>query len=49
MYFQNGDIKIGIVSATEVERLASPDTKGATENTPGTFRCFQNDDLEAVI
>lgn len=49
VYFQNGDIKIGIVSATEVERLASPDTKGATENTPGTFRCFQNDDLEAVI
>lgn len=49
VYFQNGDIKIGIISATEVERLASPDTKGATENTPGTFRCFQNDDLEVVI
>lgn len=49
VYFQNEDIKIGIVSATEVERLASPDTKGATETTPGTFRCFQNDDLEAVI
>lgn len=49
VYFQNEDIKIGIVSATEVERLATPDTKGATENTPGTFRCFQNDALEDVI
>lgn len=49
VYFQNEDIRIGIVSATEVERLATPDTRGATENTPGTFRCFQNDLLEEVI
>lgn len=49
VYYQNGDMKIGIVSATEVERLAVPDTKGATENSPGTFRCFQNDALEEVI
>ncbi len=49
VYYRNDNVKIGIVSATEVERLATPDTKGATENTAGTFRCFQNDDLEEVI
>lgn len=49
VYFQNDSMKIGIVSATEVERLATPDTRGATEYTPGTFRCFQNDLLEEVI
>lgn len=49
VFYQKGDMKIGVVSATEVERMASPDTKGATENTPGTFRCFQNDALEEVI
>lgn len=49
VFYQKGDMKIGVVSATEVERMALPDTKGATENTPGTFRCFQNDALEEVI
>lgn len=49
VFYQKGDMKIGVVSATEVERLASPDTKGATEDSPGTFRCFQNDALEEVI
>lgn len=49
VFYQNGDMRIGIVSATEVERLDSPDTRGATENTPGTFRCFRNDALEEVI
>lgn len=49
VFYQKGDMRIGVVSATEVERMASPDTKGATENTPGTFRCFQNDALEEVI
>ncbi len=49
VFYQKGDMKIGVVSATEVERMATPDTKGATQNTPGTFRCFQNDDLEEVI
>lgn len=49
VYFQNEGMKIGIVSATEVERLTTPDTRGATAATPGTFRCFQNDALEEVI
>lgn len=49
VYFRNDTIKIGIVSATEVERMEYPDTRGATEDTPGTFRCFRNDLLEEVI
>ena len=49
VFYEKDGLKVGIVSATEVERLASPDTKGATENSPGTFRCFQNDDLENAI
>ncbi len=49
VYFQNDSMKIGIVSATEVERMEYPDTRGATEDSPGTFRCFRNDLLEEVI
>lgn len=42
VYFICNDMKIGIVSATQIERLDNPDTKGATENSPGVFRCFGN-------
>lgn len=42
VYFICNDIKIAIVSATQVERLDTPDTKGATENSPGVFRCWGN-------
>lgn len=34
---QNG-LKIGFVSATQIERTNTPDTKEATENTPGVLR-----------
>ncbi len=36
---QNG-IKVAIISATQIERLDNPDTKGATDNSPGVFRCL---------
>ncbi len=49
VFYENENMRIGVVAATEVERLDSPDTKGATGNSPGTFRCFRNDDLEEVI
>jgi len=41
--FQNQNIKIAIFCSTQIERLNNPDTKGATENSPGVFRCWQND------
>ena len=40
VYMIAGDIKIAIVSATQIERLEHPDTRGATEELPGVFRCW---------
>lgn len=38
-FIKNG-IKVTYLSATQIERLDNPDTKGATENSAGTFRCW---------
>lgn len=49
VYFISGDIKIAILSATQIERLENPDTKGATDSSPGVFRCLNPSRLcEAV-
>ena len=40
VYFISNDIKIAIVSASQIERQANPDTKGATKSSPGVFRCW---------
>ena len=40
VYYIVGDIKIAFVSATQIERLDTPDTKEATENSPGVLRCW---------
>lgn len=43
------DIKIAFLSATQIERLDNPDTKGATEESAGVFRCWNPEKLlEAV-
>ena len=42
VYYIVNDKKIAFLSATQIERLATPDTKGATETTPGVFRCLDN-------
>lgn len=49
VYFISGDIKIAIVSATQIERLDNPDTKGATQNSAGTFRCWDPEKLYEVV
>ena len=49
VYFIAGDIKIAIVSATQIERLDNPDTKAATETTAGVFRCLNSDKLLEVV
>lgn len=49
IYFIAGDIKIAIVSATQIERLDNPDTRGATENSPGVFRCWNPEKLYEVV
>ncbi len=49
VYFIAGEMKIAIVSATQIERLENPDTKGATETSPGVFRCLNPDKLLTAI
>lgn len=44
-YFECGDITIAYINATQIERLETPDTKGATESTPGTFRRFNENEF----
>ena len=49
VYFEAGATKIAIVSATQIERMSNPDTKGATETTPGVLRCFEPENFCEVI
>ncbi|MCR5596337.1 MAG: CapA family protein [Lachnospiraceae bacterium] len=49
LYFVVDDIKIGIVAATQIERLDNPDTRGATDALPGVFRCLNPDRLLSVV
>lgn len=49
VYFIVNDIKIAYVSATQIERLDNPDTKGATETAAGVFRCLNPDKLLEII
>ncbi|SDB10503.1 CapA family protein [Butyrivibrio sp. INlla16] len=39
-YTSSNGIKIAIISATEIERIDNPDTRGATDTSPGVFRCL---------
>lgn len=45
LYYRNDDIKIALVCATQIERYSTPNTKGATETSPGTFRCYESEGL----
>lgn len=45
IYFVAEDVVIALVSATQIERLDNPDTKGATENSAGVFRCLNPERL----
>lgn len=37
--------KIAFLSATQVERNTTPDTKGATDTAPGAFRCYTEEEF----
>lgn len=43
-YITSNGMKIAIISATQIERNDTPDTRPATEDSPGVFRCM-NDSL----
>lgn len=49
VYFVVGDMKIAVVSATQIERMSNPDTKGATESSAGVFRSYNPDMLCKVV
>ncbi len=48
-YYIVNDVKIGYVSATQIERQPNPDTRGATQDSAGTFRCWYDDGILDVI
>lgn len=48
-YFTANGMKIAILSATQIERMENPATKGATETSPGVFRCLNIDRLLTEI
>ena len=41
-YLTSNGMKIAIVCATQIERNGNPDTKAATESSPGVFRCMDD-------
>ena len=45
VYFIVNNLKIAFLSATQIERLDNPDTKEATDTSPGVFRCWNGDKL----
>lgn len=49
VYYIINDTRIAIVSATQIEQLDNPDTKGATENSAGVFRCWNDDSVLDVL
>ncbi len=48
-FYEIGGNKIGIVAATQIERLETPDTKGASENSAGVLRCFNEKELNHFL
>lgn len=49
VYLIANGMKIGIISATQIERNGTPDTKEATATTPGVLRCMDTTNLLQVI
>lgn len=49
VYLVANGMKIGIISATQIERNGTPDTKEATATSPGVLRCMDTSNLVQVI
>lgn len=49
VYLITNGMKIGIISATQIERNGTPDTKEATSNSAGVLRCMNTENLLQVI
>lgn len=49
VYYIINNMKIAFVSATQIEKGDYPDTKGATKEAPGVFRCWNAEKLLQVV
>lgn len=49
VYFIVNDMKIAFVAATQIERYGNPETRGATENSAGVFRCLEPAKLYEMV
>lgn len=49
VYFIVNDRKIALIAATQIERLDNPDTRGATQDSAGVFRCWNPEKLYEVV
>ncbi len=49
LYLMTENLKIALINATQIERQDPPNTKGATDTTPGVFRCWNPDKLYEVV
>lgn len=49
IYIEASGVRIAYICATQIERVDNPDTKGATKDQPGVFRCWNIDHLLEVI
>jgi len=47
--FDCGGMKVGILCSTQIEQMDNPDTRGATEDSAGVFRCWDDTDLLRTI
>lgn len=41
-YITDNGMKLAFICATQIERISNPDTRGATETSPGVFRCMDD-------
>lgn len=42
LYYRNESVCVSVICATQIERYQNPNTKEATETSPGTFRCYDS-------
>ena len=49
VYYIINNMKIAFVSATQIERLDNPDTRGATDSLSGVFRCWNGNNLLETV
>lgn len=47
--YELGNYEVAVIAATQIERLYTPDTKGATDTQAGVFRCLEPEKLYEAV